>query len=106
NGETDPVAVRATRAECPILPPCSSQTLTVVEAFVSNACLRIRHWQLPSVPHVHMLKYAHRQIHAEDAGGAAGGTGSAFAGQSSGNHKRAFSFCASGPGRRHNAAAS
>jgi hypothetical protein len=27
------------RAECLILPPCSSQTLIVVEAFVSNAWL-------------------------------------------------------------------
>src|SRR6266700_3927540 len=101
----NPVAERAMRAECPILLPRSSQTLIVVEAFVSNAWLWVCRCQLPLLLAVHILKHAHRQIHAEDAGGAAGGTGSGFAGQSSGNHKRAFSFCASGPGRRHNAAA-
>ena len=45
-----------------------------------------------------MLKHAHRQIHAEDAGSAAGRAGSCFAGQSSGNHERAFSFRASEQG--------
>ncbi len=77
--------------------PRSRQTLIRVEAFVSNACRfwlvafeRIAHGHFaePSLlkrdcpgARDHYFTYdAHRQIHAKDAGGAAGGTGPRFAG--------------------------
>src|SRR4030095_14934000 len=46
-----------------------------------------------------ILNHAHRQIHAENAGSAAGGAGPRVATEQFRNHERTFSFRSSGPKR-------
>src|SRR4029450_3695742 len=52
-----------------------------------------------------ILNHAHRQIHAENAGGAAGGAGPRVATEQFRNHERTFSFRSSGPKRWNSSAA-
>src|SRR5262249_39375012 len=88
----------------PIFRAYSSQTLIVVEALVSNggplvtSARRADRTAAAWRPHltrpiacaasVHILDYAHRQIHAKDAGGAAGGARPRFATERFRNHER------------------
>src|SRR5205814_1551197 len=52
-----------------------------------------------------ILKDAHRQIHAENAGGAAGGAGPCVATEQFRHYERTFAFRCFGPKRWHSASA-